>query len=471
MYGTFLGLNTSLRGLLAQQASLDTTAHNITNINTEGYSRQRADLATTTPLSVPAWNALMPGHVGTGVEVTGFSRLRDAYLDRTLRAEGSRFGSAGTSLGSLQQVEASFAEPSDYGISAQMQRFFAALDGVAAHPDSVPARQAFAQMADALATGFNQLDGELTAISTQSDDRLNNAVNEINSLSGQIAALNTTIRDSVQSGQDPNDFRDARDKLMDQLASKLNYTYTTNPATEEVTITLGTTIPINLVDPLVPGGSTPITRADLDTAYGNGDLTAGETFGDEDMFTTVIPFYRNRLDDLVDSLVTQVNAQNAAGFDLAGIAGGDIFDAAGITAGTMRLDVLNNILANPNLIAAASSWLAPGEPGNGNNANALLAMRSVVQGPPLNATWESFYTATVADLGTRTDQAGRDVSNQGALVESLEGRKASVSGVSLDEEMSNMLRFQHAYNASARVLTAFDEALDTLINRMGRVGL
>jgi flagellar hook-associated protein 1 FlgK len=258
---------------------------------------------------------------------------------------------------------------------------------------------------------------------------------------------------------------------MDQLSERLNYTYTT-AATGEVTIQFGTTIPIMLVDPLVPPGSTPLTRVDLDppNAYANGDLTSGSLFADMDVVQNIVPnIYMANMDALVADLVTDLNAAHAAGFDLAGAAGLSMFNPIGMSALTMSVDA--GLMANPSLLAAASSWAGTGEPGNGGNINSMLAQRALAQGAPLNASWDNYYAGTVADLGTRIQTTQRTIATQEAVVSVLEGRRNEVSGVSLDEEMSNMMRFQNAYNASARVLTAMDDALDTLINRMGRVGL
>lgn len=474
MYGksTFLGLNTAMRGVLAQQTALDVTGHNIANLNTEGYSRQRAQIVTSTPWSSSALNSYTtPGQLGTGVEVSSLERLRDSYVDRNARDQFGRQASAETTVGQLSQVEDVFAEPSENGLAARMREFFTALDRVAAQPQDTSARQVFAQAADRLATSFRQLSSDLAGVAQQSDDRLDQAVLDVNGLTTRIATLNGQIRDATFSGQQPNDLLDERDRLLDALAKQVDYTYTESATTREVTVTFGSAAPINLVDPTVAGGSTPLTRADLDTAFTNGDLSSGAAFADERLLNTTIPAQVQALDDLVASIVGGMNAGNAGGFDLNGVAGGDIFDAAGTTAATMQLDVANNIRTNPRLVAAASSWNAPGEPGNGDNAGAMNAMRSLVQGPPLNASWEGFYGSTVSALGQSQVSAQRDLDNTSLLVEMANGRRSQVSGVSLDEEMTNMLRFQHAYNASARVMTTMDDALDTLINRMGRVGL
>ncbi|MBC7643544.1 MAG: flagellar hook-associated protein FlgK [Thermoleophilia bacterium] len=468
---TFGGINTALRGLLAHQAAMDTTGHNISNVNTEGYSRQTATLSTTTPYTLPAMNRIIPSQMGTGVEVSGITRARDQYIDRSIRNQFGSSSASNTALGSMQALEVALGEPSENAISGSLRRFLDSMSKVAASPNDPSARQVFAQSASQLASQLNQVDTRIVAVGTESDDRLNQTVPDVNQMTARIASLNDTIKKAVLMGQQPNDALDQRDQLMDNLSKVLNYTYTTNNVTKEVTITFGTTTPINLVDPLVAGGFTAIVRADLDTAYGNGDLTAGQAYGDEDMFNTKIPALRAQLDNLANSLVSGFNAQNTAGFDLTGTPGGNIFNPVGTTAATIQLDPGNNILTNTNLIAAASSWLAPGEPLNGGNALAMAGLRNIIQGAPMNATFENYYGSVVSGLGTQAAQMEQTLGDQANVADAMESRRQSVSGVSMDEELSDMMRFQHAYQACARVLTTLDEGIDTIINRMGRVGL
>lgn len=464
--GTFSGINTALRGLLAHQAALDVTGHNIANLNTEGYSRQRADFTTAPPISLPGFSMSIPSQIGTGVELEGFSRLRDQFLDLNMRTQLADEGRAGGYVESMDQLDGMLLEPGDNGLSALLNRFFTAVNELSTHPDNITARQVFIQSADALADGFNRLGDQMADLLAQSDLRVDDDIDRINTISAQIADLNETIRDSVNAGQDPNDLRDRRDQLMDELAALTSYTYTVNAATEEVTITFDATAAVNLVDPTVAGGFNTLTRAQVDAAYASGDMTSGHMYAHEDQFTTRIPAFQTQLDDLVASIVGGVNAQHALGFDLNGAAGGDAFTAGGITASTMSVNAA--LAADPRLVAASS---VSGAPGNGGNALALLALRDTVQGAPLNATWEDFYGQFVGGIGTFAAAQQRAQAGQEALVATLKDRRAQVSGVSLDEEMSNMLRFQHAYNASARVMSAMDDVLDTLINRTGRVGL
>ncbi len=470
---TFMGLNTALRGVLAQQAAMDVTGHNISNISTDGYTRQRAEMTTS-----PAWSnasamsQVTPGQMGTGVEVLRLERLRDAFIDANVRQQFGNQADAQTMVDQLKQVEAAFQEPGDTGVSALMNDFWSKLDAVASNPDSTPARQAFAEAANALANGFNQVASDLQNVANQSDARLNQTVTDINDISSRIASLNAEIHKAIDHGQQPNDLLDQRDLLMDDLSKLVNFTSTEN-AFGEVTITFPDTPSVAIVDPATTGGWTAITRANIDNAFTTGGLIRGQAHADEQLYNNVIPGYLGQLNTLVADFVAGVNTAHAAGFDLTGTAGGNIFDPAGVTAATIQLDPANNIATNSNLIAAASSWTMPsGEAGNGANARTMLdTVRYAAQVALGGQTWDNYYTATITAVGAASSTAQKTLTSADSLVDLATARRDQVSGVSMDEEMSNMLRFQNAYNASARVMTAMDDLLDQLINRTGRVGL
>lgn len=462
----FFGLNTALRGLLSQQTALDTTAHNIANINTEGYSRQRAELVTTTPYTMPGLNAVNTGQLGTGVEVDSIMRLRDTYLDLNMRTQLSNQGAASMGTTMLSQLEGVLNEPGPNGLSSAFQNFFNALGQVSAHPENLSARAAFAHAGDELARQINDLAANFQSLLDQANVRIDDGIAEVNTITDEIAILNREIRDTVVAGRTANDLLDRRDMLMDELATKINYTYITDGTTQEVTISFGA---VNLVDPTIAGGQLDLDRAaHVVPGFGGGTLTSGELYTNMDLYTNVIPAYQVDLDTMAGEIVARFNTLNAGGFDISvpPAAGGDLFDAAGITASTIAFNSL--VLADPRLIAASS---VSGETGNNTNVNLMLDERAALQGPLGNLSFEDFYLSKVTEIGTLMYQAGRNQGTQNAVIEALQQRRDEASGVSLDEEMANMLRFQHAYNASARLVTAFDEALDTLINRMGRVGL
>ena len=352
---TFMGLNTALRGVLAHQASLDTTSHNISNLNTEGYTRQRAE-----HVAAPAWSyasafsQVSPGQIGTGVEVLRIERLRDAFIDANVRQQFGRQADSQALVEQLAQVEAAFQEPGENGLRALMNEFWSSMDAVASNPQSMSARQAFAQAANALSEGFNQVAADLQGIATQSDLRLTQTVNEVNGISQRIAQLNGEIRDAVEHGQQPNDLLDERDRLMDDLSKLINYSWTESPL-GEVTITFGTAAPNVLVDPSISPGFNNLTRAQLDNAFALGDLTAGRAFADESLWdpaTGIIPGLLSQLDAFVADFAADMNTAHAAGTNLAGAAGGPMF-LGPFTAAGVNFNVA--LITNPGLIAASNS--------------------------------------------------------------------------------------------------------------------
>jgi flagellar hook-associated protein 1 FlgK len=377
----------------------------------------------------------------------------------------------------LAQVEAAFGEPGDTGLNKLMNNYFSAMDAVASNPQSTSARQAFLAAGNALAQGFNQVSADLQAIATQSDLRLDQTATEIDGISRRITALNAEIRNAVEHNHQPNDLLDERDRLMDDLSKLVNITSSENSFGEVTIVAFSGGTAVTLVNPALTLPNPVINRGNIDAAFAAGTLTSGRALADETMFDPVTGVinggqgFLTRLDNLALELIGDMNAAHGAGFDLNGVAGGALFGGASALSMTF-------VLTNPNEVAAASTWAAPGEPRNGLNFANLLdgtmldsPARLANQGPLGGQSWEEYYSSIVGLVGSTAERASRDLQNADVLVEMAQGRRDQVSGVSMDEEMSNMLRFQHAYNASARVMTAMDEALDMIINRMGRVGL
>ena len=268
-------------------------------------------------------------------------------------------------------------------------------------------------------------------------------------------------RSLVVMGQEPNDLRDQRDLAIDSLAKIGNITVSYS-GNEVATVTLGG---LAVVDPTGPIAR---TRADFDTQFGSSALVSGKLQGYLDAYTNVIPAYQTRLDDLAISLHDAVNTQHAAGFTLAGNAGGLFFASAAITSAS-QLAIHPALSADGSLFAAAGS--AAGAPGDSSNALALIALRtnSAPTGSTLGTTFDDYYASLITNLGALTQTAARDDDALAEVVRTLTDRRDEVSGVSLDEEMTNMVQYQHAYAAAGRVMSAIDEMLDVLMHT-GRVG-
>lgn len=448
MRSTFFGIETSLRALLAQQQALETTAHNVANANTAGYTRQVAVLQTSLPHTDAALNRpVAPGQYGTGVTVTEFRRLRDGFLDSQVRAQLARQADQQTRSDSLEQVELVLNEPQATGLHAVLDRFWSSWHEVAASPESYASRQALLQNSASLATALNETDRMLADVETQTDAQLGLAIAEVNSIAGRIANLNVAIGDNAVAGLTSNDLADERDRLLDELAA-LGDVALASDGLGRITVTLAGKA---VVDPSAPGGTNALTAGDVT----GGAPASGKLRALHGLRNDVVPAYRARLDTLASGIASAVNAQHATGIDQNGAAGGTFF--VGGSAATFAIAV-----TDPRHVAASSSGAA------GDGANALAIARIQDRAVVAGARPGDYYRALVTDIGVASRDARQGHANATALADALRNRRESVSGVSLDEEMANMVRFQHAYAAAGRLLSTMDQMLDDLINRMGR---
>jgi len=439
---TFMGLQTALRGILAQQQALDITGHNIANANTVGYTRQQAVLTPTPAYSNPG---AMPGQIGTGVDVTSYQRIRDEFIDTQLHAQTMRQGYYGALQDGLSQVETSLAEPSDNGISSLLQGFWSSWQDLSNNPESAGTRQALVQSAASLADGFRQLSSQLTTIQSQAGQNVTQTLSEINSATASIAQLNDSIMKAKVVGDTPNDLMDQRDMLVDQLSQLVNVTRVDNPD-GTIDLKVGSTS-------LVTGAaSTPRVETDF-TA---GDITAGKLAGLIQVRDVVVPQQLSDLNGIASQLITAVNAVHTSGVDLNGNPGVAFF------TGTSAADIAVSapVAADPSLVAASAN----GQPGDPTNALKIAALQT-------STTINTDYQRFVTKVGSDSRDATRTYNNAKSLADSLESRRQSVSGVSLDEEMTNLVRFQRGFQASARALTAMDDMIDLLVSRTGKVGL
>ncbi len=482
MRSTFFGIQTGLRGLMAQQRALDTTGHNITNANTPGYSRQVTNLATTSPYTVPSFGRpAAAGQIGTGVTADAVERMRSAFLDDQIRNESETLGYWAAQSETLTQVEGILGEPSDTGLSNALDVFWKSMQDLSLHPESMPirtiVRQRGVELADMIQHTYTQLNDTQKSV----DQAITLKVDEINGIAQQIADLNDQISKAVGVGLQPNDLLDRRDLLVTKLSKMVNIS-TFNGENGAVTVNIGgislvageqahklTTVPnaLNggLVDVRWADFQDPSSPPDLLPA----DVTNGELKGMLDVRDVKLAGYMSQLNDLAAGLITNVNAQHAgpAGFDLNGNPGGAFF--AGTDASNIAVDPA--IMAgDPGLRLIAASSSATGVPGDGSNA---LKIAQLNQAKIMNggtATYSEFLGAMVSNLGVDSDQAKTMETNQTTLIDHLTKQSESIAGVSLDEEAANMIKFQHGYDAAARVITTMDEMLDVIINSMGVVG-
>jgi flagellar hook-associated protein 1 FlgK len=433
---TFLGLQTSLRGLLAEQRALDVSSHNIANANTEGYSRQEATLQTADALALP-----LAGQLGSGVDVAGYTRIRNSFLDLQYRTQAMQVGAGTTRADGLDQVELRLGEPGDNGIAARLNSFWGAWGDLANQPESGAARQALLEDASTLASSINSLDSGMQTVASQSADELTALTGnggELQQIGRELAGLNGAIRDAQAVGGQPNDLLDRRDLLLDKLAGLAQVSVADN-GSGSIRVTVG-----GAASPLVDGSS--LTWPAPAMTSPGGKIGALMNLSSP---TGTIASYRGDIATFAQALTTQVNAiyNPAAGTDFFA------YDAA-----TATLSV------NP-AVTATSLRAGAGATADNGAARAMSELRGATGGP------DDLYSRLVTRIGTEVADARRSALNATALSNAIEDRRQSAAGVSLDEEMTSLIRFQRGYQAAARAMSTTDDMLDTLINRTGRVGL
>jgi flagellar hook-associated protein 1 FlgK len=447
---TFNGIQTSLRGLLAQQRALDVTSHNISNASTVGYTRQEVTLAASTPMTVPTSSGAAAGSLGTGVDVQAYRRVRDQFLDLQYRGQNMALGEQTARSDALAQVELSFGEPGDNGIASALEKFWSAWGDLTNAADGAAARQSLVDQARDLTQRINDLQSGLAGARQRAADeytQLAGAGGEVNRMASDLAATLNAIRDAEMTGAQPNDLYDRRDLLLDQLSTMGQVSVTPSPA-GSVDVSVGGITIVDADDTTgvatVPAGTFPLSFGTTSPGGRLGGLL------DLQSATGPIGSYQTDLAAMAQSLADSVNGIYAA-------TGTNFF-----TFGTGASGLPEIKLNEP---AISATTLVGGVGGQADNSLAL-AISNLRGG---DADWR--YQQLVTRMGNEVAQAQRSEATAQVLTDNLKDRRESVSGVSLDEEMTNIIRFQRAYQASARAMTTTDEMLDTLINRVGRVGL
>lgn len=463
MRSTFHGLETARRGLATQQTALQTTGHNIANANTVGYSRQRVNFTQTEPYPAPSMNRpQIPGQLGTGVEASSIQRVREGYLDLQYRGENSKLGDWESRNQGLGRLEDLLNEPSEYGLSKTLDRFWQSLQDLANSPENNGARSSVRQRGLEVSNTFNYLTDSINKFHTDTQAEEKNTIDTINYLASQINKLNEEIGNVEPHGYLPNDLYDQRDVLIDHLSKLAEVQITVEKSQGNSLAMAEGKYTIDLVG---ANGSKHKLVDGVDKTFNNPiDNTFQSNSGKLRGLSEAKITYTDMLTDIQkisSDFVTSFNALHTQGKGLKDSSntvpsGIEFFkiDANG------RMDVTDSIkdsIDGLNNIAASND----GFPGDGTWAMSLSTSLSKPK---------SEYEKIIASLGVRAQEANRMVYNTDVLLQSVEKNRQSISGVSLDEEMTNMIQFQHAYNASARTITAVDEMLDRIINNMGIVG-
>lgn len=445
-------LATALSGLIAEQGALQATTNNVANVNTPGYSRESAELAASEPVVVD------PLTFGTGVTLQSVESIRDPILESQIQQQTQGQGQFSALSSALQQAQVNFTS-STSGIGTGITNFFDSINQLSTDPSDLSLRQGVLTAADNLATSFNTTANNLTQQQTSLDLSVVQTVGQINQFTHQIAQLNGQISNLENVGESAGTFIDQRTQDIDQLSALVDVSVIPTDNTLTLTTASGA--------PLVSGQQsfqlqTQSNEAGLHDVYSQGaditdQITSGQLGGTIDARDQQIPGIKTQLDTLAAGLANAVNGVQAAGFDLNGVAGTNLFTpppAGGVGAAAS----LSVALTDPSLIAASSD----GTPGSNGNAEALYTLnsQSVISGQNPS----DYYSGIVFNVGNATSNASAEQNASSLILQQLNGQRSSVSGVSLDEEAANMVQYQDAYAASAQVITTINDMMYTVVN-------
>ena len=557
----FSSLDIARSGLQAAQVQMDVSGHNIANVNTEGYSRQRVDLGT------PDAQARSYGYIGRGVQVQDVARLREDFLDTVYRQQVPGLGSAETRASYFSRIEGLFQEPGTNGFGNQISEFFNALSDYANNVESQPVRMSVITQAESLSSSLNQLQQQVFALRSNANEEVRNMIPDVNSLSSRIAEMNVTIRQAEAGGHKANDLRDERDTLLDQLAKTINITYRERPDGEVDVFVAGDSLVSGesarqleaVPDPTIDPQRADLVRVQYADNGQAVDIRDGSLYGALQARDTDLVNVGSSLDRIAGSLIQEVNKIHNTGhgldtlsgtiastnpvtdasaplgsagvpftvqpgsFDvivydssgtpttttinvtatttLSGLAadlnaipgfsgsvsGGDTlqlgatgsntFSFANDTSGVLTALGVNGLFtghgagtiavnaaikSNPRLLTSAYST----DLTNTGDNSAATALAGVQNQKVLNnstATISDFYESMIVKIGVDSQANTRNQQVQQTFVDDFQQRRQQVSGVSIDEEVTQMLQYQRAFQASSRVITVVDAMLDSLM--------
>lgn len=460
------GISVALQAVLTHSQVLEITEHNIANASTKGYRRQTAILTTETPNSINgADHGIGAGQRGNGVTIDRIDRFNLAFFDGRYRAVSAEAQSWEAQSGILSHLESILAENSDDGLLPKLDQFWAGWQALSNEPTSTSLRTIVLDDASALATAFNRRATQITQMRSDQNLAVAGNVEEINSLASQIAQLNGNISRVISVGEQPNDLMDKRDLALDRLA-ELTGAVSSEQKNGEMLVSVGGHVLVMGQDTFkLEVRTNPADTSVVDAYWNDGQkLTppSGELKGTLDVRDRVLVDQLTGLNTMSAGLIAQVNTIHSGGYGLNNATGLNFFN------GTDASSITVNSALDANSIATSS---AANQAGNNNIALQITALKTVKGMKAGTATLNDFYNTQITELAVTTKRASDNSYQHGLIVNALGNQRESVVGVSLDEEAANMAKAQKAYQAAARVLTAYDDLLDLVINRMGRVGL
>ena len=425
MSGLLSTLNTAKSGMNVSQVAIQTTSHNISNINTPGYSRQRVNQSASSPYSMPGKNSNFgAGQIGTGAQIDNVTRIRNSFYDYQYRSESHQYGSTSVKYEYFKNIEGIINEPSDTAISSSLNSFFNSWSELSKDPQSSGVKSVVIENGKYLSNSINSAFKRLESLEEGLDKQSEYIMDEVNSMLSQLDKLEKNIKIIQGSGKSPNDFLDQRDQLLDNLSFKLNIN------DKDVKATLKKAYDAN-------------GKVTLDDLTKSGVKISGELEGTLSM-KQEINKYKDGLKQLSNTITSNVN--KAAGQEIFKAKDGEL------------ISINPEMLQEPEKINVTADIAL--------KVYELKSEKININGKDM--TINTFYNSMIQDLGQSSAAVIRDESNQSKLLENIDSSRSSVSGVSLDEEMISLVQLQHTYSANAKVMSTIDSLLDVVVNGLVR---
>jgi flagellar hook-associated protein 1 len=476
MSGISSVFNIGRNALQTYELALQVTSHNIANALTPGYTRQQMVLEAQNPLNLSGL------HLGMGVTAGSVRQAFDQYTARSIQQNASALGESEAKATALAYLETIFNEAAGHGLNQALADFWNAWQDLANNPGGVPERTALLQKAEALSAQFRTMSESLDQVRRSMNTNLGASLSDLAQTARQIASLNERITASEADGTRANDLRDQRNNLVENLASLIGINHYEDGNGALTILTTSGKL-------LVSGTQSWELSQAGEQIYWNGipvdlsaELSGGKIGGWLDIRDEIIPQYLANLDELAGSLIREINARHAAGYALSGATGLAFFEpppspVPGDHSGAAGALALSSALAgNPANIAAGGSSGAPGDNENAlrildlQTDQGLLLRKWTYAGRGTNvssavqtAALEDYYRSLVGDLGILAAGTNQDRDFAQTLIDRLAEVRDSVSGVNLDEEMTEIMKIQRAYQAAAKLITITDEMLQSLL--------
>jgi len=444
-------LSVAMSGLEAQQAGIETTTNNIANLNTSGYTRQRPVLEEADPI--------LQGNIayGAGVKLQGIESLRASILQLQINSETQQQGRSQAYINAMSQAQTLFPDDTS-GIGQQIANFFQSLNSLSTDPSNLALRQSVLSAANGMASAFNSTAGQLTAQRNTLDQNVEQTVREVNQITQEIAGLNGKLAKLGSTAQGYGSFLDQRDNLIQKLSGMIDVSVIDNGTSITLTTRQGALL---VADDQSFGLSTQFDPASgvqhiyaQDGTDITGKISGGALGGTLQARDQALPALQTQLDSLASGLVQALNTAHTEGFDLNGNPGGNLFTPVSGAGAAASMAVAIN---DPTLLAASSDG-SSGSNGNLANLSAIADQAVSNHMTPIQA-----YGDLVFQAGSAVSDGTAELDASNTMLQQLQQQQASVSGVSLDEEASNLLLYQRAYQAAAQAISTVDQMLQTAI--------